>query len=66
MVAAVNAATVDDLFEVTDIGVEPNGSAKKYSDLINALRHTGLTDDPLKSMIRGKSCLEDAITPLCK
>lgn len=66
MVAAVNAALVDDLLEVIDLGVEPNGSLDGHSDLINALRHTGLTDDPKMTIAYGDADLKDAVTPLGK
>jgi len=67
IIAAVNAAVVDDLLEVAAFGAEPSGSAKEHSILIDALRHTGLTEDARTFLVaQGNPDLAVAITPLGK
>lgn len=66
IIAAVNAAVVDDLLAVAAFGAEPSGSSKEHSALINALRHTGLTDEARTVWVAGSPDLAEAITPLGK
>ena len=64
MVAAVNAAVVEDLLELAAIGTKPIGTAEEHTTLIDALRHTGLTDTALNIVTHGVPDLEETITPL--
>jgi hypothetical protein len=67
IIAAINAAVLDDLLAVAAFGAEPSGSGKEHSDLINALRHTGLTGEAKAVYVRPESPdLAEAITPLGK
>jgi hypothetical protein len=64
--AAVNSAVVDDLNTIASLGPNPSGSAKQHGEVLNALRHTGLTDTAQDVVVAGTSDLTEAVTPLGK
>jgi hypothetical protein len=68
LTAAVNSAVIDDLRELSSFGVRPVGNAEEYSDVINALRHTGLTGsaDGFSLAFGGGPTFDEAILPLGK
>jgi hypothetical protein len=65
LTAAVNAAVVDDLQTLAGLGSNPSGSSRDYKDLVEALRHTGLTDSIHRTIVTSDDVnLAEAVTPL--
>ena len=65
--AAVNAAVVDDLVALAALGPDPSGKSDDYAAVVNAMRHTGLTDSTVHNVVTSNRVdLTEAVTPLGK